>query len=44
LAWAFDCEGGTLLQPTALVKERIESLPEQVEIHAELPVIGIKCG
>lgn len=38
------CEGGALLQPAALVKGLLESLPGQVEIYAESPVIGIKQG
>lgn len=38
------CEGGALLQPAALVKGLLESLPEQVEVYAESPVIGIEPG
>jgi glycine/D-amino acid oxidase-like deaminating enzyme len=38
------CEGGALLQPAALVKGLLESLPEQIEIYAESPVIGIEPG
>jgi glycine/D-amino acid oxidase-like deaminating enzyme len=38
------CEGGALLQPAALVKGLLESLPKQIEIYAESPVIGIEPG
>lgn len=38
------CEGGALMQPAALVKGLLESLPEQVEVYAESPVIGIEPG
>ncbi|MFT5665045.1 MAG: glycine/D-amino acid oxidase-like deaminating enzyme [Gammaproteobacteria bacterium] len=36
------CEGGALVQPAALVKGLLESLPEQVEVYAESPVLGIE--
>ena len=38
------CEGGALLQPASLVKGLLESLPKQVEIYAQSPVIGIEPG
>jgi glycine/D-amino acid oxidase-like deaminating enzyme len=38
------CEGGALLQPAALVKGLLESLPKQIEIYAESPVTGIVPG
>ncbi|MFT5598459.1 MAG: glycine/D-amino acid oxidase-like deaminating enzyme [Gammaproteobacteria bacterium] len=36
------CEGGALLQPAALVKGLLESLPKQIEIYAESPVIDVQ--
>jgi glycine/D-amino acid oxidase-like deaminating enzyme len=38
------CGGGALLQPATLVKGLLESLPEQIEIYAESPIIGIQQG
>ena len=36
------CEGGGLLQPAALVKGLLESLPKQIEIYAQSPVLDIE--
>jgi glycine/D-amino acid oxidase-like deaminating enzyme len=38
------CEGGALLQPAALVKGLLESLPKQIEVYAESPVTNIEPG
>lgn len=36
------CEGGALLQPAALAKGLLESLPEQVEIYADSPITSFQ--